>query len=87
VPPESFKILSGVSVVIGVIVVAYVYSKFFGENIFLSILKYLLTYILTIIMIMILDVVVLLIHAMLIKYAVFEKMFMRALKMQQRLPN
>ena len=35
VPPEGVKILSGTSMIIGLSVVSYVNSRFFGENIFL----------------------------------------------------
>lgn len=75
VPVEGMKILGAVSMIVGVLVVAYVNSNFFGENIFLSIFKYILIFLLMLVLFMILGILFVLIHIMLIKYAGFENVY------------
>ena len=74
-PPESYKILGGVSIVVGILVVSYIYARFFGENMLLSILKYILVFALMMVFLMILAVIGVLIHILLIKYAGFENIY------------
>lgn len=74
-PHESYMILGVVALVLGVLVVSYINSRFFKENIILSIFKYILNYFLLLFMIMILGIIVVLIHALLIKYAGFENIY------------
>lgn len=75
VPHESYMILGGVSFTLSVLVVAYINSRFFKENIILSIVKYILNYLILFIMIFILGIIGVLIHILLIKYAGFENVY------------
>ena len=75
VPVEGMKILGAVSMIVGVLVVAYVNSNFFRENIFLAIFKYILIFALMMVLFMILGIVFVLIHILLIKYVGFENVY------------
>jgi len=68
-------ILGVVSMVLGVLVVSYVNSRFFAENIILSIIKYILNYLLLFVQIFVLAIIAVLVHVLLIKYAGFENVY------------
>lgn len=72
---EQIGFMMYVSSGIGLLVPSYINSRFFNENIFLSILKYTIAYLLTIFLLMISIVIVMIIHLLLIKFAGFEDVY------------
>ena len=75
VPQGSYMILGVVSMILGILVVSYVNSRFFKENIILSIIKYVLNYLLLFVQIFIIAIIAGFVHVMLIKYAGFENIY------------
>ncbi len=75
IPHESYTILGTVTLVVSILIVSYINSRFFKENIFLSILKYILNYAILLIIILALGFITVLIHGLLIKYAGFENVY------------
>lgn len=75
VPVEYMMLISLISVSLGGLVFSYVNSRFFKENIVLSILKYILIMIVTIVLVSILVIILITIHGLLIKFAGFENVY------------
>ncbi len=62
IPQGSYMILGVVSMILGIIVVSYVNSRFFKGNIILSIIKYILNYPLLFVQIFILSILAGFVH-------------------------